>query len=338
MRPVVVGCALVLLIAVPPPSLAATPDTSPPGGVGASDNPFDHARKAEERLSFAGSVDVSWDDSRGPHSAHLDVQAAGGTIALKGGSTLLAGPGGATMTRNPGGDWDMLWNGAQTSAGRPDVDEKYDLTPVDQPAPTMVAARTTRVIEVRQADVVRERLFLDAENGLLLRREQLDLSGHLVHMVAFASIDLGSQATPPVAPTGVSDHSPRHLSTVSAPVALPGGYRRVDAYRDKGAVQVLYSDGLYDMSVFEQRGGLAKRDVPAEGTPVKVGSSKGWVYAWPGGQVLLWHRGHTVYSVVSEAPVDQLMAAAKALPPAGGSSILTRLRRVCRTLVQPLAG
>ncbi len=332
------GCALVLLVAVPAPAVAMSSDTSSPGGAWVAENPFDHARKAEQRLSFSGSVDVSWDDSRGPHSAHLDVQAAGGTIAIKGGSTLLAGPGGTTMARNPGGDWAMLWNGAPTSAGRPDVDEKYDLIPVVQSAPMMVAARSTRIFEVRQAGVVRERLFLDAENGLLLRREQLDLSGHRVHVVAFASIDLGSQAPPPVAPTTLSDHSPRHLSTVSAPTALPGGYRRVDAYRDQGAVHVLYSDGLYDMSVFEQRGGLAKRDVPETGRPVKVGSSRGWVYAWPGGQVVLWHRGHTVYSLVSEAPVDQLMAAAEALPPAGGSSVVTRLRRVCRTLVQPLAG
>lgn len=330
------GCVLVVLIVVPSPALGATPDTAPPSGSGAVENPFDGARKAEERLSFVGSVNVSWDDSRGPHSARLDVQAAGGTIALKGGSTLLAGPGGSTMARSPVGDWDMLWNGAPTATGRPDVDENYDLTPVDQP--TTVAARSTRVVEVRQADVVRERLFLDAENGLLLRREQLDRSGHPVHVVAFSSIDLGAQVPPPVTPTGVADHSPRHLSTVSAPAALPGGYRRVDAYRDRGAVQILYSDGLYDMSVFEQRGGLAKRDVPAAGKPVKVGPSKGWVYSWPGGQVLLWHRGHTVYSLVSEAPVDQLMAAAEALPAAGGSSVLTRLRRVCRNLVEPLAG
>ncbi len=338
MRPAVVGCALVVLIAVPSPTLAADLAGATGGAAGAVENPFDGARRAEERLSFAGSVNVSWDDARGPHSDHLDVRAAGGTIELQGGSTLLAEPGGTTMARRPGGDWDLLWAGAPTSTGRPDVDEKYDLTPVDEPTPTMVASRPTRLVEIRQAEVVRERLFLDTENGLLLRREQFDLSGRPVHVVAFSSIDLGPQITGPPTPAHPSDHSPRRLSSVSSPTGLPGGYRRVDAYRDKGAVQVLYSDGLYDLSVFEQQGALAARNVPKSGMQVKVGSSRGWIYAWAGGQVLLMHRGHTVYSLVSEAPVDQLIAAGKALPAAGGTSLVTRLRRVCGNLVQPLAG
>jgi len=341
MRPgFVAGCALVLLIAVPSPALAAgstDAGTSPPAGAGAAENPFEGARRAEEKLSFVGSVDVSWDDARGPHSDHLDVRAAGGTIALQGATTLMAEPGGATSSRRPQGDWDLLWNGAPASAGRPDVEEKYDLTPVDAAESPLVASRPTHLVEIRQDQVVRERLFVDNQNGLLLRREQLDLSGHPVHVVAFSSIDLDAQVTPPPPPTRHADESPHRRSTVSAPIALPGGYRRVDAFRDAGAVQVLYSDGLYDMSVFTQRGALASRDVPASGKPVRVGSSKGWVYAWPGGQVLLWHRGHTVYSLVSEAPVDQLMAAAEALPAAGGSSLLTRLRRACHDLVEPLA-
>ncbi len=328
---VVAGCAVALLIAVPSPALAAAP-----AGAGTAENPFEGARRAEERLSFVGSVNVSWDDARGPHTDHLNVRAAGGSIQLQGQSTLMAEPGGATILQRPEGEWDLLWTGV--SDGRPDVQEKYDLTPIAQAAPPVVASRATHLVEVRQSGIARERLFLDAENGLLLRREQLDLTGHPVHVVAFSSIDLGTQVAPPPTPTRLADHTPRRLSAVSAPNVLPGGYRRLDAYRDQGAVQVRYSDGLYDMSVFSQRGGLAARDVPAAGKPVSVGSSKGWVYAWPGGQVLLWHRGQTVYSLVSEAPVDQLLAAAKALPEAGGSSMLTRLRRVCRALVQPLAG
>ncbi len=330
------GCALVLLTAVPSPTLAAA-TTGPTGGAATAGNPFEGARRAEERLSFSGSVNVSWEDAKGPHSDRLDVRAAGGSIQLQGGSTLLAEPGGATVARRAGGDWDLLWTGAPVSTGRPDLDEKYHLAPVDQPVPTMVASRPTHVVEVRQNDIVRERLFLDNENELLLRREQLDLSGHPVHVVAFSSIDLGAQIIPPSTPAHSSDHSPDHLSSVSAPTGLPGGYRRIDAYRNQGAVQVLYSDGLYDLSVFEQQGGLAASDVPAAGKPVRVGSSKAWLYAWAGGQVLLMRRGHTVYSLVSEAPVDQLMTAAKALPAAGGSSLLTRFRRVCRNLVEPLA-
>ncbi|MGI8778018.1 MAG: hypothetical protein ACR2LJ_11715 [Acidimicrobiales bacterium] len=352
MRAAVTGCALLLLVTAPP-ALAgpagpgaslrgstgpAGPGASLRGSASAADNPFDASRLAAERLSFVGVVRVTWDDGHGSHSDDLTVRASGGSYEVQGKSTVMAEPGGATMVRHPAGDWDLLWTGTPSPGHRPDLAAKYDLTPA-QPSTTTttVASRPTTMVEVRQAGTVRERLFLDADNGLLLRREQLDLSGHPTRVVAFSSIDLNPQIAAPAAPTRLADHSAHHLSSVSAPVALPGGFRRMDAYREPGAVQVLYSDGLYDLSVFEQRGGLAARDLPASGKPVGVGSAKGWIYAWPGGQVLVWHRGHTVYSLVSEAPVDQLMAVARALPAAGGSSLVERMRRVCRTLVEPIA-
>lgn len=344
MRTSVAGCAFFLLVSVPAPALAVptgagaspTGSASLGGTVGDAQNPFEASRQAAERLSFIGLVDVTWDDARGSHSDRLTVQASGGSFQVQGRSTLMAEPGGATMVRRPAGDWDLLWSGTADSASRPDLSDKYEVTP-PQPSPTRVASRPTNVVEVRQSGAVRERLFLDAENGLLLRREQLDQTGHVARVVAFSVIDLDPQIAAPVAPARLSDHTPQRLSSVAAPVILPEGYRRVDAYREQGVVQVLYSDGLYDLSVFEQRGALAGADLPAKGKKVGVGSGKGWVYAWPGGQVLVWHRGHTVYSLVSEAPVDQLVAVAKALPSTGGSSLVDRMRRVCRSLVEPTA-
>ena len=69
-----------------------------------------------------------------------------------------------------------------------------------------------------------------------------------------------------------------------------------------------------------------------------VGKAAGWRYAWPGGQVVLWQAGSTVYTVVSDAPLDQVLVAARDLPvPATRkASVLDRLRSLARTMIQPL--
>ena len=51
-----------------------------------------------------------------------------------------------------------------------------------------------------------------------------------------------------------------------APARLADGYTRVGVFRRDGVVQVLYSDGIYDLSVFERRGVLDRRELgPPEG-------------------------------------------------------------------------
>jgi hypothetical protein len=54
---------------------------------------------------------------------------------------------------------------------------------------------------------------------------------------------------------------------------------------------------------------------------------------------VLWQAGDTVFTVVSDAPLDQVLTAARDLPvPAPRRpSVLERLRSVARTLIQPLA-
>ncbi len=327
MRALVSGGVVALVLAT----------TAPAGGVSTSGNPFDEARAAARRLAFMGSVDISWEDATGRHSDQLVVRASGGSFQVQGGSTVMAEADGARMVRRPGGDWDLLWSGTQTSAGRPDPHAKYEIAPVVTAEPTRVAARPTELVEIRQAGVVRERLYLDAANGLLLRREQLDGGGRATRVVTFSFIDFEPDTAIPASPSRLTDHSPRRMTKVKAPAELPGGYHRVDAYREGDTEHVLYSDGLYDVSVFRQRGALADRDLPASGTQVRVGSAPGWVYAWPGGQVLVWHAGHNVYSMVGEAPAEELIAAARAVPTTGGSSLVDRMRRACRNLLEPLA-
>ncbi|MGI9023897.1 MAG: hypothetical protein ACR2HV_11825 [Acidimicrobiales bacterium] len=336
---------LALVTSVPPPSVrTAGPVTSTPflvyGAASAATapdpGPLERARIAAATLTCTGVVDVVWDDAAGHHFEQLSVRAARGTLHVEGGSALKAEAGGARMVRRPGGDWDLLWSGIQSPSPRPNPEEKYELATVTGPEPARVASRPTDLVEVREGAAVRERHFLDTGTQLLLRRERLDTNGRVTRVVAFSSIDFKPEVDVPPSPSRVTDHSPRRMARVSSPATLPGGYHRVDAYKEKRTEQVVYSDGLYDLSVFRQRGSLAAGDLPSSGTPVQVGSGRGWLYSWPGGQVLVWRAGHNVYSLVSEAPVDHLVAAAGALPK-GGSSLVDRMRRVCRNLLEPLS-
>ena len=55
--------------------------------------------------------------------------------------------------------------------------------------------------------------------------------------------------------------------------------------------------------------------------------------------MVLWQAGDKVYTVVSDAPLDQVLVAARDLPaPAARKpSLMDRMRSVARTLIQPLA-
>ena len=88
-----------------------------------------------------------------------------------------------------------------------------------------------------------------------------------------------------------------------APARLADGYARVGVFRRDGVVQVLYSDGIYELSVFERRGELDRRELGSTGGPVTVGKAAGWRYAWPGGQVVLWQAGpHGVHGGERRTP------------------------------------
>ena len=106
---------------------------------------------------------------------------------------------------------------------------------------------------------------------------------------------------------------------------LGDGYRRTGVFRKGGVVQVVYSDGIYDMSVFEQRGRLGSKAAPRGGRPVRVGGSKGWQYTWPGGQVVLWQAGRTVYTVVADAPYDDVLGAIRTVKGTESLLLLTTM-------------
>lgn len=304
----------------------------------AQEQPLRAAGHAAERLSFVGVLDVRWLDGATAHAESLLVQASNGSVVVKGDNTVMASPQ-QRLVEHAGGVWDLLWPVTAVGAARPPASRKYQFI---NAAPAAVSGRSARVVEVRWGGQLLERLALDEATGLLLRREQFENGGGPSRTVEFQSISF-NPTTVDAATGKIVNAAPevvpptRIPSGISAPRALTDGYERVGLYRRSGVMQVLYSDGLYDLSVFEQRGRLDRQDLP-EGDSVQIGESRGWHGVWPGGHVLVWERSGTVYTAVSDAPLDQLLGAVRSLPPASAPrSFLRQLRQVCRLLIEPLA-
>jgi anti-sigma factor RsiW len=194
-----------------------------------------------------------------------------------------------------------------------------------------VAGRPTIELELDRQGAI-ERVSLDAETGAVLRREVLDREGRVVSRMEVEHLFDTTSAT--------IARPLRGDALVGAPDVLPGNYERVGTYRRGHVVHVLYSDGLHTLSVFVEAGDLAEHRLPAGGRQVAVGPGQAEArhYGWPGGDVLLWERDGIVYTVVGDAPVEEVTAAAASMPGPKSPPLVERLRRAGRTLVETVTG
>ena len=307
--------------------------SAPPAGAGSKSH-LDLAREAAQAASFSGVIDVVWQDGKVQRHQHLTVKAAGGVLLFGGPTPLMALEQTRLVRHNAA--WDVLWPAALGRLRRPESGEKYEQRVSVGPE---MLGYDTLVVDLRRGDRVRERLYVVRFYGLLLRREQFDDRGQVQRSVGFRELHV--DATAPALPRPVSTATKALQSVTggklggpySAPVVLGDGYRRTGVLRQGGVVQVVYSDGIYDMSVFEQRGRLGSKAAPRGGRPVRIGGSKGWHYTWPGGQVIMWQGGRTVYTVVADAPYDDVLGAIRTVKGSSGPSLAHRFRQACRSVV-----
>ena len=327
----VAAVALVAGLAAPAPASADGPA------------PLEQARYAAEHTVFEGVIEVRWRDGVETRSERLRVEAAGGSLMVRGANLVMARPDYGRLLAHGGGGWEEMWLPSLAHSARPDGTSKYRTTdPVAGPA---VAGRPTKVVEVHTGGTLLERIYLDTETNLLLERDQYDRDGAVVRRLAFESLTIGRVAEPPRAPTSSADNAPDHVpperlsSPVAAPERLADGYQRMGIYKNGSVLQVLYSDGVYDLSLFQQQGRLRRSDLPAKGERVSVRGATGWRYPWPGGQLVVWSADGRVFTAVSDAPADQVITAVQSLPrvPQRELSFFGKVRRAAQALVQPLA-
>lgn len=306
--------------------------------------PLEQARRAAEETAFEGVLRVQWLEGGVTRSERLEVQAAGGALVVRGANSVMAQPAFGRLLSHAGEGWEEMWLPSLAPAPRPDGVRKYLVTtPADG---HRVAGRPTRVVEVHHAGALLERVYLDAQTNLMLERDQYDPSGAVVRTLVFESLTVNPpSARPPAVPRSSASSAPdavvpeRLASPAVAPPGLADGYARMGIYRTGDVLHVLYSDGLYDLSLFQQKGRLRRSDLPPAGEEVAVAGAKGWRYPWPGGQLVVWSTGGRVFTAVSDAPADQVLIAVRSLPgvPDRELSLFDKIRRACQALMEPLS-
>jgi sigma-E factor negative regulatory protein RseB len=207
-----------------------------------------------------------------------------------------------------------------------------------------VAGRPAAVVELFRFDgSLAARYWLDQQTMLPLRRDLFDASDHLVSQDAFASVQFGSLAASRAAVAGsagqqsqsqsawVSAASPGQFRASLAgqgeamPASLPGGLPLYAAAwtqtPDGKVVDLEYSDGLYVVSLFVQRGALAAT-MPGW-RQIKLASTQAFV----SGHSVTWAGSGLVYTVIADAPPQTVTQAVGALQVSGTQGLLGRLGR-----------
>ncbi|MEZ5115161.1 MAG: hypothetical protein R2737_02730 [Candidatus Nanopelagicales bacterium] len=217
--------------------------------------------------------------------------------------------------------------------------------------PDVVLDRVVDVVVARRGDGTdAARFWLDRRTGLVLRREVYDDAGGLVQAAAFTAI---SYRAPADRLAGVEETEPERPWTRMAdpasvdalrmrgwlcPGALPRGLDLVDVrlgrVGDSDVLQMIYSDGLATVSLFEQRGRLDPDELGAM-QPQQVAGTAVWTQ--PGGAALLvWQSGDAVMTLVADAPDDVVRGVVAALPgdPEPPGSFPDRVARGWQRLLQ----
>ncbi len=289
---------------------------------------LERAREAAAVESLSGMVVVEWHDGRRSRTAQVPVQAAAGVFRF---GDEVAGSGARRLVKGPDG-WLTLWQRDVVALG-PSPAVKYDLSVASGPA---VAGRPTDVVEVRAAAGASpvERLYLDRDSGLLLRRELLDARGQPYRSLRFVSLT-SAEGRPVSAPARSAAEEPAEAGHLDAPYRSPrnlgAGYRLVGAYeKSHHVIHLFYSDGLHGLSVFEQRGHLSSSAMPSGGRRVELDGRTVQTWSTPAGETVVWESDGVVYTVVSDASRTDVASAVGDLP---HSERPKRLRRVAEVVV-----
>ncbi len=263
---------------------------------------LDRAAQAGRRLSYTGTQYVaSW---RGGDAAteivELSHDPSTGSV-VSGGHAV-----GATATLDPR----MI---ARLSAS-------YALRVT---GPGRCTGRAASVVEARRGDgQVAGRFWVDRATGMLLRREVFDADGERVSSSAF--VDLEVRAAAPAAPVLAftarsGGERPSELAVERlrrdgwlVPESLPEGFRLFETRRNGAVLHLAYTDGLSTLSLFAQDGELGSE--PMHGFAAeRVGDRPVWVRREAPERVV-WAGGGRVWTLVSDAPEDAVVAALEALP------------------------
>ncbi|MFC7327656.1 sigma-E factor regulatory protein RseB domain-containing protein [Marinactinospora rubrisoli] len=206
-----------------------------------------------------------------------------------------------------------------------------------------VCERRATIVEARRGDgTVAGRFWVDEATGLLLRRETFDSDGQVAQVSTFVSIDFDPPARTLTTEDGAEPWG--DVITSEERADLRGdGWRLPDRLTDtvvlvearttgRGAdrvVHLCYSEGISVISVFVQRGRLAADPGPEDAAGLRPEQRDGrTVYVSESGQERrLWEDDGFVYTIMADAPPEQVDVAVDALASPDGAEILTQVGR-----------
>lgn len=205
------------------------------------------------------------------------------------------------------------------------------------------AGKPASVVEVYRFDgSLAARYWVDGQTTVPLRRELFDTTEKVVSDDSFVRVRFGAPTLPklshPASPPSWSARSSWSAAVPSAgfltalarqgwqvPTTLLSGLPLQAAASAKTksgeVVDLEYSDGLYAVSLFVQRGTLAPdmsgwRQVSVAGRP-----------AFVSGHSVTWAGLGYVYTMIADAPPQTVTQAVKALPRTGPPGVIDRLGR-----------
>jgi sigma-E factor negative regulatory protein RseB len=188
---------------------------------------------------------------------------------------------------------------------------------------TDLIGRTAVLVEALRDDkTLAARFWIDKATGLLLQRQLFSGDGKtMVRATMFTELEIeGSEFLghlPPMLPSGVEAvgmgkvDNLRSQGWVCAP-DLPASLKLYDVHQDttNGSLQFSYSDGLFNVSLFEQRGVMDPAAVAGFSTTDSPGVYQR--YGMP--SYVVWSSGGIVYTLIGDLPPDQLGDVVRAFP------------------------
>jgi sigma-E factor negative regulatory protein RseB len=202
--------------------------------------------------------------------------------------------------------------------------------------------RAAQVVEAWRSDgSLAARFWIDTETSLPLERQVFDPSAHITNEDYFNIVRIGTSATPPPSSAGGPVASTEELAPAAkasgqpawsfpiarakllafgqagwkVPAALPDGLTLftggVTSLKSGIMLDLSYSDGLYVVTLFEQRGKLAAKLAGWQRTMV---GGRAIYTVEPAQRLLTWAGGGVVYTVIADAPSPTVAKVVKTLP------------------------
>ncbi len=150
------------------------------------------------------------------------------------------------------------------------------------------------------------------------------------HMAMTAGGAKAADAAMPMAPMTMADADAHGGGVAMANLA---GMDRQNVFAAHDAMQVVYADGDYLMSIYAQPGTVAWNALPPGGAIRTVGTEQVWEFHEGGATLMVMEKGTEVYTLVGAIPPEAVMGAGTSLPDSS-PSLTHRARRVAEVVGQ----